>query len=511
MYTGSIGRCKGVGFSAFLLVVSAFVWIGTARAQTFDSIKKQVKTHVLPNGMKFIVLERHEAPVVSFHTYADVGSAQESYGITGISHILEHMAFKGTRDVGTKDYVKESRLLDKMDDIYAQLSSEERAISPDSTKIKLLKTEFDTLNAEASRLVVTQEYWDLTREKGGRGMNAYTSDDATQYIVSLPSNRLEFWMAMESDRFMNPVFIEFFQERNVIMEERLLGLETRPVGRLIEDFLAAAFKAHPYHHEVVGHMSDLRNISRRDVVNYFHKFYGPSNLTVAVVGDVDANEVFRLADLYFSRIPSAPKPDPLRTIEPEQWGERHVFVEAQSQPLVIVGFHRPSVRDKDDAALGALANIVGIGRSSRLYTSLVKDKKIAIQVGAFNGFPGDKYPNLLAVYAVPSKGHTNAECIKVIEDELTRVIAEPVSHDELEKYKMSTEKDLIDGMKDNSNMAATLTYNDVVCGDWQRTFDVIKDVDAVTVSDVQAVAKKYIVRKNRTIGELIPEGKSNEE
>ncbi len=498
-------RNKTIGAAALLLLLPLFVWSGTAHGQTFDNIKKQVKTHTLSNGMKFIVLERHDAPVVSFHTYADVGSAQESYGITGISHILEHMAFKGTKDVGTKDYAAESKILDRMDDLYAQLSREQQAITPDSTKIRTLKAEFDSTNSAATGLVVTQEYLDLTRERGGRGLNAYTSNDATQYIVSLPSNRLEFWMSMESDRFMNPVFREFFQERNVIMEERRLGIETQPVGKLVEDFLATAFKSHPYHHEVVGHMSDLKNISRSDVINYFHKFYSPSNLTVAIVGDVSADEVFDMADTYFARIPSGPKPEPLRTVEPEQWGERHIFVEAQSQPIVIVGFHRPSVRNKDDAALGALANIVGSGRSSRLYTSLVKEKKLAIQVGAFNGFPGNKYPNLFAVFAVPSKGHTNEECLKAIEEELAKVVNEPITSDELTKYKMSTEKGLIDDMKDNSNMAASLTFNDVVQGDWQKTFDVIKDVDAVTVADVQNVAKEYIVTKNKTIGELIPE------
>lgn len=496
---------RNKSFAAFLLLLSFFLFNQTAWGQTFVNLKKQVKTHTLANDMKFIVLERHDAPVVSFHTYADVGSAQESYGITGISHILEHMAFKGTKDVGTKDYTAESKLLDKMDDLYSKLSLEERLVNPDSEMIKILKAEFDSTNSAATKLVASMEYLDLTRERGGKGLNAYTSNDATQYVVSFPSNRLEFWMAMESDRFMNPVFREFFQERDVIMEERRLGVETQPIGKLVEDFLAAAFKSHPYHHSVVGHMSDIKYISRRDVINYFHKFYNPSNLTVAIVGDVNAAEVFKMAETYFGRIPAGSKPEPLRTVEPEQWGERHVFVEAQSQPAVIVGFHRPSVRDKDDPALDALANIFGIGRSSRLYTSLVKEKKIAIQVGAFNGFPGNKYPNLFAVYAFPSKGHTNDECLKAIKDELDKIVNEPVSTEELTKYKMSTEKSLIDNMKDNSRMAASLTFNEVVQGDWQKTFDVIKDVDAVNARGVQSVAKKYLTEKNRIIGELIPE------
>ncbi len=498
-------RDKSIGVAAWLLILILSVCSGAARGQTFDTIKKQVKIHTLPNGMKFIVLERHDAPVVSLHTYADVGSAQETYGITGISHILEHMAFKGTKSVGTKDYAAESQLLNRMDSLYSLMSRDERALNPDSAEIKILKTEFDTTNTEANKLVVTQEYWDLTREKGGRGLNAYTSNDATQYIVSLPSNRVEFWMAMESDRFMNPVFREFFQERNVIMEERRLGVETQPMGKLIEEFTAAAFKAHPYHHSVVGHMSDIRNISRTDVKDYFHKYYSPSNLTVAIVGDVDPEQVFKMADVYFGRIPSGPKPEPLRTVEPPQWGEKHIYVEAQSQPIVILGFHRPSIRGNDDLALDALANIIGTGRSSRLYTSLVKEKKIAVQTGAFNGFPGNKYPNLIAVYAIPAKGHTNQECIEAVEEELAKVSDDTVTCDELTKYKRGTEKYLIDAMKSNSRMAASLTFNDVVRGDWREAFDIIKKVDAVTAADVQKAAQKYLVRKGRIIGELIPE------
>ncbi len=498
-------RHKSTAAVALLPLLSVLIWSAAARGQTFDKIRDQVKEHTLSNGMKFIVLERHDAPVVSFHTYADVGSAQESYGITGISHILEHMAFKGMKDVGTKDYAAESMVLDRMDSLYDLLSREQRAINPDSAKIRGLKAEFDSTNAAAGQYIVSMEYWDLIREKGGQGLNAYTSNDATQYVVSLPSNRLEFWMAMESDRFMNPVFREFFQERNVIMEERRLGVETQPIGKLIEDLVSSAFKAHPYHHSVVGNMSDIQNISRRDVINYFHKYYSPSNLTVAIVGDVDPDEVFKMADLYFGRIPSGSKPEPLRTVEPEQWGEKHVYVEAQSQPLVVVAYHRPSARSSEDQAFDALANIIGTGRSSRLFMSLVKEKKIAVEIGAFNGFPDNKYPNLFAVYAFPAKGHTNDECLKAIDDEIEKVVKDTVSANELIKYKRWTKKDLIDGMKRNSRMAASLTYNDVVLGSWEKAFDVIKEVDAVTAADIQKVAQKYLTRKNRTIGELIPE------
>ncbi|MFQ6093585.1 MAG: M16 family metallopeptidase, partial [bacterium] len=296
-----------IWFGLGLIIVA-----GMCLAQGFKEIEEQGSEYVLSNGMKFIVLERHEAPVVSFHTYADVGSANESYGITGISHFLEHMAFKGTKTIGTTDYEAEAKLMAELDRIFDQLVEERGSIHSDSARIAQLDTLFEQTRREAAEYVVNNEYIDMMRREGGSGVNAYTSNDATQYIVSLPANRLEFWMAMESDRFLNPTFREFYKEKEVVMEERRLGIETRPTGRLIEDFFAMAFKAHPYRHSVVGHMSDLKRITRKDMRDYFERNYGPSNLTAAVVGDVEAEEVFRLADLYFSRIPTAPKPEPLR-------------------------------------------------------------------------------------------------------------------------------------------------------------------------------------------------------
>ncbi len=329
---------------AMLVLVALLAFCGSGLAgQTLDKMKAQIHEKTLKNGMKFIVMEQHEAPVASFHVYADVGSAQESYGITGISHILEHMAFKGTTSVGTKDYAAEAKVLDELDQVYEKLSREQAKLKPDDGSLKELKARFEELQQKAKEYVVNNEYFDMVMQQGDAGVNAYTNYDATQYTNSLPANKLEFWMAITSDRFLNPVFREFYKERDVIMEERRLGLETQPMGKLIEDFMAVAYKAHPYHHHVIGHMSDLQRISHQDVKDYFKKYYSPSNLTAAIVGDVDPQEVFRLAELYFGRIPSGPRPEPLRTREPEQWGERRATVTAQSQPVLLVGYHKPDV------------------------------------------------------------------------------------------------------------------------------------------------------------------------
>lgn len=501
-------RKRTVLMNRVCVVCALFLVLGiSSTAQTFDAIKSQVKVHVLENGMKFIVLERHEAPVVSFHVYADVGSANESYGITGISHLLEHMAFKGTKLVGTTDYEAEVKVLEELDALYDKIKAEQAKVRPDEEALKEMGEEFEALRTKAKEFVVNGEFDDMFMREGDRSLNAYTSADATQYVNSLPSNKLEFWIAMTADRFQNPVFREFYMERDVVIEERRLTLESRPTGRLVEDFLSTAFKAHPYKHSVVGHMSDLESITRRDVEDYFRKYYGPSNLTVAIVGDVHSTEVFKMAEMYFGNIPSEPKPEPLRTKEPEQWGERRVQVVAKSQPILIIGYHRPDVRHADSFALDALANIMGQGRSSRLHQSLVKDKKVCIQVGVFSGFPGEKYPNLVAFLAVPSQGHTSEECRELIDEEIAKIKEESVTAEELTKYQRSSVKAMLSQMKSNGNMAKLLTYADVVVGDWQRLFDQVEEIQEVSVEDVKRVANTYLIKNHRTIGEIVPEGK----
>jgi predicted Zn-dependent peptidase len=273
----------------------------------------------------------------------------------------------------------------------------------------------------------------------------------------------------------------------------------------MEDFMAVAFKAHPYHHEVVGHMSDLQAITRKDVEDYFKKFYSPSNLTVGIVGDVKADEVFKLAETYFSRVPSGPRPEPVRTKEPEQWGERRVAVSAKSQPFLLIGYHVPDARNKDSRAIEAMANILGQGRSSRLYTTLVKDKKIAAMVQSMSGFPSDKFPNLFAVIVMPAAGKASIDCLAAIEDEIEKIKKESVTEDELTKFKRSTIKGLLNQMRSNTQMAALLTYADVVLGGYERVFDQVDEIRALTAADVKRVANQYLVRTNRTIGEIIPE------
>jgi predicted Zn-dependent peptidase len=302
---------------------------------------------------------------------------------------------------------------------------------------------------------------------------------------------------LEADRFLNPVLREFYKERDVVMEERRMG-ENIPTGRLFEEFAAIAYKAHPYGDPIVGYMSDLKTVTRAEAEAFFKKYYSPSNLTIAIVGDVNPIEIRKLAELYFGSIPSGSKPEPVETVEPPQLGERRVTVEYPSQPFVLIGYHQPGFNHPDSTVFEVIAEIVGVGRTSRLYKSLVKEKKITVSCSVWAIW--NKYPGLFTLYAVPAKGRTNQECEEGIYAEIERLKTELVSPEELEKAKTRSRASLIRQLASNSGLAAQLTFYEVVTGDWRNLFKKLDKIDKVTDEDIQKVAKKYFTSKNRTVG-----------
>ena len=370
----------------------------------------------------------------------------------------------------------------------------------DEVKLEELQKQLTEAQEEAQKYMVHDEFEEAFVREGGAGFNAYTSQDATQYIVSLPSNKIELWMSMESDRFGNPVLREFYKEKNVVMEERRMSTENQPVGRLLEEFLAIAYKAHPYGEPIVGHMSDLETLTRTEAEMFFKKFYLPSNLTVAIVGDVDPKQIKELAETYFSRIPSSPKPDPVETVEPPQLGQRRVIVQDPAQPFVLIGYHKPNINHSDNAVFDAITEIAGVGRTSRLYKSLVKEKKVAVAASGFPGMPGDKYPSLFLFYAVPARDHTNQECEDAIYAEIDKLKNEQVLPEELAKAKTRSRASLIRQLDSNSGLASQLTFYNVITGDWRNLFKQLDDIDKVTADDIQRVAKQYFTTKNQTVG-----------
>jgi predicted Zn-dependent peptidase len=484
-----------------LAVVLLAVLLGpAARGQDLAEFEKRLTEFTLDNGLKFLVLERHQVPVVSFHTYADVGSVNEVAGITGTAHLFEHMAFKGTKTIGTTNYQAEAAAMAKMDDLFAAIKAERRkGAAADPETLKKLQEQFDQAGQEAQKYIVNDEYEETLTKQGAAGFNAYTSEDATQYIVSLPSNRLELWMMLESDRFAHPVLREFYKERDVVTEERRM-MENQPTGRLYEEFQGIAYLAHPYGTSVIGHMSDIRAITRGEAEAFFRKYYEPSNLTIAIVGDVDPANVRQLAQKYFAGIPSGPKPDPVETEEPPQRGERRVTVEEAAQPQILIAYHQPNINHPDSTVLQVVSEIIGVGRTSRLYKSLVKETKIAVSVGAWPSM--NKYPGLFIFYAVPAKGHTNQECEQAIYAEIEKLKTESVLPEELVKAKTRSRADLIRQLDSNSGLATELTGYEVLTGDWRNLFKQLDKIEKVTAEDVQQVAKTYFVTKNRTVGTI---------
>jgi len=486
-----------------LFLAGAIALAGLAQ-QEFREIESRVTEFTLKNGMKFLVLERKKAPVASFVTYADVGSAQEVKGITGLAHLLEHMAFKGTDKIGTKDYARERVALEKVEQAYAALREEKRkGAKADPEKLKELEEAFRQAQEEAGKYVASNEFGEAVERAGGRQLNATTAADRTMYFFSLPSNHMELWFWLESERFLNPVFREFYKERDVVMEERRL-MESQPVGKLLEEFLAAAYKAHPYGEPVIGHMSDLENLTTADAVAFFRKYYIPSNLVAAVVGDVDPKRVRELAERYFGRIPGGPKPEPLRTVEPPQEAERRVTMWLRAQRMVLMGYHKPDINHPDDAVYDAISSLLSEGRSSRLYRGLVRDRKVATQVAGFPGLPGQKYPGLFIFFAMTAPGRTNQEVEKAIEEELERLIKEPVSKEELDGVKRRARASLLRQLDDNLGLAIQLSSMQALTGDWRNLFRQLDKINAVTPEDIQRVAKATFTRTNKTVAVIEP-------
>jgi len=466
-----------------------------------DRVIQQVTEFRLDNGIKFIVLERHQAPVVSFVTYADVGGVDEPTGKTGVAHFLEHLAFKGTTRIGTRDYQAEKPLLDRLDQLFEQIQAAKAAGK--QAEVAKLQAEFTKVETEATRLATQNELGQIVEQSGGVGLNAQTSTDATIYFYSFPSNKLELWMSLESERFLEPVFREFYKEKDVILEERRMRTENSPIGQMIEAFLDAAFNVHPYRRPVIGYDKDIRNLTREDVQQFFETYYVPSNLTIAVVGDVDPAQVKRLTQVYFGRFKAKPAPPEVTIVEPPQQQTREVMLQLASQPWYLEGYHRPAINHPDNVVYDIIERLLSDGRTSRLYKSLVEQKQVALSAQGFSGFPGDKYPNLMLLYALTAPRHTVDEVATALRGEIDRLKTEPVSAQELDRVKTQARAELLRSLDSNMGMAQSLVEYEVKTGSWRNLFKELEAIAAVTPADIQRVAEATFQPENRTIGRIL--------
>lgn len=466
-----------------------------------NQVMERVTEFKLDNGIKFIVLENHQAPVVSFVTYADVGGANEPNSKTGVAHFLEHLAFKGTKEIGTTNYEAEKKILQRLDEIFAQIKIAKS--QQNSTKLAELQAEFQELQAEANKYVKQNEFGEIVETAGGVGLNAATSADSTVYFYSFPSNKLELWMYLESERFLAPVFRQFYEEKQVILEERKLRTDNSPIGKMIEVFLDTSFIQHPYKRPVIGYETDVANLTSEDVEAFFATYYGGNNLTIAIVGDVNPNQVKQFAKEYFGRFPQNTKPPQLVAYEPPQTETKEFTIEYPSQPWYLEGYHIPAFNDPDYVVYDIISAILSDGRTARLYQSLVQDQQIALAAEGYSGFPGDKYPNLMLFYALSAPNHSLDEVAKALNLEIERLKNEPVSQEELERVKTQAKASLLRSVNSNAGMASLLAEYQAKTGDWRNLFNRLDAIASVTHEDIQRVAQKTFTPENRTIGRLI--------
>jgi predicted Zn-dependent peptidase len=472
-------------------------------AQSLASFEQQVTVHRLANGWTFVLVRRPVAPVFSFVTVADVGSAQEVPGIFGLAHMFEHMAFKGTQHIGTADWPAEEKALALVETAYQAWQAERLSAHPDAAKLGALLAEFKRREDEAGRFVIKNEFDSLLQREGGVGMNANTGADTTRYYYSLPANKLEMFAYLESERFFHPVFREFYQERDVVQDERRFSVDSQPVGKLLEQLLGSAFITHPYGHSTIGAISDLQSFTRTDAETFFRTWYAPSNLLTVLVGDVDPATAIPLIEKYFGRIPARETPPPLRTVEPEQIAEKTIVLKDRSEPLYVEAYHKPAATGPDEPTWDVLDLVLSNGRASRLYRSLVRDKKLAVQVSTFSGIPGAKYPNLWGVFVVPAQGAALDKVRDAVRAELDRLKAGDLADAELARAKRRVRATLLRDLQSNEGLARQLADAQRSFGDWRETFRYLDRVDAVTKADVQRIATATFVDSHRTVGEVV--------
>jgi predicted Zn-dependent peptidase len=473
------------------------------QAQDLKSFEQRTTVKVLPNGLTLILCYRPEAPVFSYSTLIDAGAVDDPAGESGLAHMFEHLAFKGTTEIGTKDWPAEKAALAKVEAADNAYEAEYlKPVGVDEKKLAQLKKAFQEAQDEAHQYVIPNQFTEVAEANGAEGLNAETGLDQTDYFWSMPENRLELWAWMESGRLADPVPREFYKERDVVMEERRMRVNSSPEGRLFEQFLATAYVAHPYGRADVGWPSEVSQITATEAMAFHRKYYVGSNIVVAIVGDVDAKTALPMLEKYFDRVPGGPKPEEMTTVEPQQYAEKSVVIRDQSQPIYIEGYHRPSYRDPDDAVYDAISDILSNGRVSRLYRSLVENQQIAAEAVGESPYPGDKYPSLFVFGAVPVPGHTPAEMRDAIHKEIEKLKTTDVNDAELQMYKTRARADLLRGLADSQGLANSLAEYQTRYGDWRELFLQLDRVDKVTKADIRRVANQVFVPSNRTSAEI---------
>ena len=492
----------------YLFVFSIFLSTISFAAPQNDALKefpKRVKKITLKNGLRVLMVERPNIPTISFAVYIRTGGIDDAFGQSGISHMFEHMLFKGTKTIGTKNYAREKKWLRKIDAAALALQKEQDKGDSTSKEIEaMLAEKLKTLQEKHEAIIIEEEFWKIYEQAGGRGLNAGTGFDYTNYKISLPANQLKLWMMMESERIKNPVLREFYKERDVVLEERRLRVDNKPSGKLWESFLATAFIAHNYGRPIIGWENEVSRLTTKDTQTFFKDHYDISRLVFVMVGGFDSKEAEKMVQQYFGDIPSKiSSKEHFMPLEPKQEGERRVEVEFPAEPSLLIGYHRPNFMHPDSAALEVLSDLLSTGRTSRFNKSIIEKKRIGISAWAGSSTPGEREPCLFVVGGSPRAPHTTADLEEAFYAEIEKIKNEGPSDIELKKVKNFSVDYLIRALSSNDGLARHLGYYESIAGNWEFLFQIIEDIQKVTKEDVLRVANAYLIKSNRTVGTLV--------
>eukprot|EP00803_Ostreobium_quekettii_P003249 evm.model.scf_709EXC.7 EVM.evm.TU.scf_709EXC.7 scf_709EXC:50963-59351(+) len=478
-------------------------------------LESAVTEFTLPSGLRFLVLERHIAPVVSCHTYMNVGAFDEEDGKTGIAHLLEHLLFKGSETIGSLDYSKESTILDKMDEAFYNLLEAKKAGNP--REVLRLSRSFEKLQVAADKLVVPNAFGSLLEREGAVGVNASTDHDATNFYTALPANKLELWFALESARLQTPVFRQLYSEKRVVSEERQLRVESAPFGKYQEQFNLAAL-ANNYRRPIIGVPEDLDSLGRREVTDFFAQHYQPCNATIAIVGDVDPGQVERFAERYFgswtnattsackpvASLNSADSTEGLPIPEAVLSGEtKELRRTSKSGPAALMGFYRPPLTGQSGVLLDAIREVLVGGRTARMIKDLVIPG-VALSAQVVTQYPGAKHAGLVLAYGIPGRGRSVDDVAQDLKAQLSRIADSGVTRQELQRVKKSLRFDLFQLARSNSSLAASLCVYSTLQGSWRSMLEELDAMETVTGAQIQEVAAQTFREDNCFSGFVEP-------
>ena len=493
------GRIMRIILGLFLVPL----WLGAQQVA--------VKEHQLSNGMKVLLLERNDAPSISGGWVARVGSVDERPGITGMAHLFEHMMFKGTPTIGTKDYEKDIEIIAAQEKVRDAMRSEERRMremwrrgeitdlqDPDqkTAEWKQLNEEFKKLVEDHRKVIVKNEFDRIYTANGGSGMNAYTSYDHTAYFITVPANKLELFMWMESERLLRPVLREFYAERDVVFEERRMRTESTPLGKFFESFNSLFWESHPYSWPIIGWPSDITAISKKQADAFYGTYYMPQNLTLVLVGDFKSKPALALAEKYFGRLKKGEGlPPDVVTLEQPQKAEKRFYAEAETNPNVDIYWHTPAFGHKDTYPLSVLAQVLST-RTGRLHKELVLGKKLATDTWAWQG--ARKYAGEFNMGAEITEGNTPEMAEQEIYRLIEQIKTEPVPAKELQKVKNNFAAAEYRRLSSNHPILMQIMRSEGL-GNWREINEAGPKIQAVTPADLQRVAKKYFTKENRAV------------